>query len=258
MTRELIAGVVSSLLAVLFVESYLRLRRGLSKRSLRLALGRPSSVAVVASVFPAKVESSSVPLMGTHDAYAMAHILTAYRAVGVQPSLVSASVLPDGLDDDLVCIGGPIVNSLTRAHMDLFCAPFRRVDAEDDGVLKPPVYRCGEHEFVDTRDRAWGFIVKLTPQLTGRVHTTLLVWGSGAVGTSGASYFLAELHRALPRSRRESFFVAVPVQRAVGYKGVSTAIVDLSADVWPGGGLAPPAGQVEPVTERAGHHDPYV
>jgi hypothetical protein len=223
-TRDLVSGVISSLLVVLFVEGYLRLRRHYHRRSLREALGNPRSATVVASAFPVKSGPSTISLMATHDSYAMAHLLAAFYAIGVKPSVLSVAALPDGLDDDIVCIGGPAVNRLTKSHLSAFCPGF---DWAGD------VMRCGSHEFAESEDRSWGFLVRLAPRQTGRLHMTTLVWGIGALGTSGAAYFLAEIHRSLPRvAGTESFFVAVPIQRAVGYQGVSTATIDLSADVW--------------------------
>lgn len=233
MTRDLISGVISSLLVVLFVEVYLRLRARYRKRSLRVALGRSESATVVASVFPSEVGPNSVSLMGTHDAYAMAHILTAYRKIGVRPSLVSVSSLPEALDDNVVCIGGPYVNALTETHLSLFCPAFQLFHPTGKDVYNPVARRAGSCEFVESKERAWGFVVKLTPQLTGRLHTTILVWGLGAIGTSAAAYFLDELHRKLPTKGDNPFFIAIPIQRAVGYRGVSTTVRDISSEVWP-------------------------
>lgn len=224
---------ISSLLVVLFVEAYLRLRIRCHKRSLRAALGKARSATVVASVFPSKVGPNSVSLMGTHDAYAMSHILTAYRKIGVHPAIVSVLSLPDGLDDNVVCIGGPYVNALTEAHLSLFCPRFEQFSPVGEESFNPIGRRAGSCEFVESKEQAWGFIAKLSPGLTGRRFTTILVWGLGAIGTSAAAYFLSELHHLLPTRSGQSFIVAIPVQRAIGYRGVSTAIRDISDEVWP-------------------------
>ena len=61
---------------------------------------------------------------------------------------------------------------------------------------------------------------------------------SPVIGTSAAAYFLSELHPMLPTAGDQSFIVAVPVQRALGYRGVSTAVCDISDDVWPAVGAS--------------------
>jgi hypothetical protein len=135
-------------------------------------------------------------------------------------------------------MGGPYVNALTEAHLHQFCPAFQLFRPTGPEVFNATARRCGPHEFVETKDLAWGFVVKLAPRLTGRLHTTIPVWGLGAIGTSGAAYFLSDLHRKLP-VRNESFFIAIPIQRAIGYRGVSTSAVDISNDVWaPGAGTA--------------------
>jgi hypothetical protein len=103
---ELVSGVISSVLAVLLVELYLIVRRRLRHRSLRAVLNRPRRVTLVAPIFPHAAGLNTISLMGTHDAYAIAHILDAYRRLGGEPSVASAGRLSDGLDGDLVCIGG--------------------------------------------------------------------------------------------------------------------------------------------------------
>ncbi|MFC7548910.1 hypothetical protein [Plantactinospora sp. GCM10030261] len=171
--------------------------------------------------------------MGTHDAYAMAHILAAYRKIGVEPSVMSVQSLPDGLDNHLTCIGGHAVNRLTRAHLTLFCPRFVPFETSQEATGPRTGYRCGSDDFVDSEDRAWGFLVKLGPKLTGRLTSTILVWGLGPLGTSAAGYVLSDLHRRLPAENQDSYFIAIPVQTVIGYRGVSSDFLDLTTRVWP-------------------------
>jgi hypothetical protein len=108
--------------------------------------------------------------------------------------------------------------------------------AEDQNAVNRLAFRCGQHEFVDTEEQTWAFLVKLGPDRTGRRDTMILLWGLGAVGTAAAAYFLSEFPDKLPGRHGESFFVAIPVQRDLGYRGVSQSTVDLSSEAFVSGG----------------------
>lgn len=92
---------------------------------------------------PIKIDSNTLSLISTHSAYAMAHILEAYRSLS-------------------------IVNTITKSALVRYCSAF-------------------------------------------------------------------ELFK-LPGRHGESFFVAIPVQRDLGYRGVSQSAVDLSSEAFVSGG----------------------
>ena len=201
LATNLLAGILASLLAVAIIEAYHFARRHLEHRPLRLLLDGSRPVTVVVPVFPANVNRSVIgSLTGTYDAYATAHILEAYRRIGITPPFASVGNLPDDLSGDVVAIGGHHVNEVTKYNMQRFCPGFLVTSVEDKVA-----YQCGDEKLIETDSTTWAFIVRLDAYHTGRDGMTLLLWGYSAIGTAAAGFYVAQHADSLPAKRTRSF-----------------------------------------------------
>ena len=223
---SLLAGVASSLIAIGLIESYHFSKKYIDHRALRALLGSSRRATIIVPIFevPVQLDEEVVKsLTGTHDAYAIAHIVEAYRRIGVTSSFVSVGNLPEDLSGDVVAIGGHFTNKLTKYHMLRFFPGFTA--NWDD---RPVTFRCGNQELVETEFTTWAFIARLTSDIAGSVGNILLLWSLTGVGTASAGYYAAQYPERLPRNRNRSFMVAVAVQLPLGYRAVSPMPIDLS------------------------------
>ncbi len=232
MLLNLIGGIASSIVAVVLIEAYWLARRRYDKRSLRTVLGSTKSMVVVPA-FPGDADANTLSLLSTHDAYAMAHVLEAFRRIGGSPNFCSISRLPESIQGDLVCLGGDYVNSLTASYLSRYCPGFTKfVPAVEAGTSSMSAYRCGHHTFLDMPNVTWAFVVRLAPETTGLANAILLLWGQGAVGTAAAGLYVAEHAKQLGQFGKRSFFVAVAVQRQLGYRAIARQPIDLSPEAF--------------------------
>jgi len=233
-----VGGVVSSLVAVALVETYLRLRRAQERRHLARALGfRRTTCSIVPTRYDR--EPGSPPLTGARDAIALAYVLSACHDVRTEP-VVEWDDPMDGLfKSNLISIGSWSGNKLTAALMRQYCPGFVTHNAEAELTDFASIYyTCGPHRFVGDEDITHGFIVRLTTAQTGIPGSVTLVWGHYGVGTIAAAQMLTRNSALLrPFLDRGSFVVALAANRNLGYRAVSRNLLDISDHAF-----APPAG----------------
>jgi hypothetical protein len=230
---NLVGGIVSSLIAVVAVEGYLSLRNRLRERSLARTLGfSETSCTIVVSSH--SFQGDLAEIMGVLDAIAVGRALALCARVQVSAELVSSPQAPNGLiDSNIISIGGWSGNSVTGSLMSRYCPGFAIVNRDKEWTDFDSVYyECGERTFKDSQDTMHAFIVKLSPKMTGSEGTRLLIWGHHGVATISGMHYLDRSHKELSYKRNESFFVALQVDRTLGYSAVARSFVDLSADAF--------------------------
>lgn len=231
--EELIAGIASSVLAVLLVEIYLWLRRRYRHRALRWLVGA-DTVAVSTPVYPRAENAHPAGLLTTYDAIGLAHVLEACNRIGTMPVVTRSGESAENSPLDVVAIGGPSGNQVTATFLKAYCPGFEILTDPESGKLS---YRCGDRVFVHTDDETFAFIVRLSPKETGLPGTALIAWGHSAVATASAGYFLARYPKTLRKVGKGSFFVAISVRWVLGYRSFDTRPIDLTRAAF-----APPVG----------------
>lgn len=226
--EELIAGVVSSVLAVLLVEIYLWLRRRYRHRALRWLVGT-DTVSVITPVYPWAENAHPAGLLTTYDAIGLAHVLEACNRVGTVPVVTRSGESAENSPLDVVAIGGPSGNQVTSTFLKAYCPGFEVLTDSETGQLS---YRCGDRVFSRTDDETFAFIVRLSPRETGLPGTALIVWGHSAVATASAGYYLARYSQSLRKVGKGSFFVAISVRWVLGYRSFDTRPIDLTREAF--------------------------
>lgn len=227
LTANLIAGIVSSLLAVVLIEVYRLVRRRSDQRPLRKLLDHSRDILIIAPSYPVKVDEPTRSVLSIHDVYALTHVTEACRRIGATTRLTSSAQLPDDFSNEfVVAVAGPYSNEKTKLYLDSYCANFQTVEP---GRYSPG-FKCSEREFFedDGRGITWAYIVRLDPDVTGQKTTIILVWGTTALATASAAYYFAEHTRELAKFNKRSFFVALRINRNLGYRCVPTAPIDIS------------------------------
>lgn len=222
--EELVAGVVSSVLAVVLVEIYLWLRRRYRQRALRWLVGTDTA-AVITPVYPWAENSHPAGLLTTYDAIGLAHVLEACNRVGTVPVVSRSGDSAENAPLDVIAIGGPSGNQVTSTFLKAYCPGFEIITDPETGHLS---YRCGEHTFTRSDDETFAFIVRLSPRDTGLPGTALMVWGHSAVSTASAGYYVARYAPSLRKVGKGSFFVAISVRWVLGYRSFDTRPIDLT------------------------------
>ncbi|TQS40399.1 hypothetical protein [Cryptosporangium phraense] len=222
--EELIAGVVSSVLAVLLVEIYLAVRRRYRKRALRWLIGTETA-SVVTPVYPWAGQGHPSGLLTTYDAIGLAHVLEACNRLGTVPVITRSGESTENSPLDVIAIGGPSGNQVSATFLKAYCPGFEVLTDPDTGRLS---YRCGGRTFDRTDDETFAFIARLSPRDTGLPGTALIVWGHSAVATAAAGYFVARYPDVLRKVGKGSFFVAISVRYVLGYRSFDTRPIDLT------------------------------
>ncbi|MFI5960435.1 hypothetical protein [Cryptosporangium sp. NPDC051539] len=223
--EELVAGVVSSVLAVLLVEIYLAVRRRYRKRALRWLIGTETA-SVVTPVYPWAEQGHPSGLLTTYDAIGLAHVLEACNRLGTVPVVTRSGDSTENSPLDVIAIGGPSGNQVSATFLKAYCPGFEVLTDPETGRLS---YRCGGRVFERTDDETFAFLVRLSPHETGLPGTALVVWGHSAVATAAAGYFVARYPEALRKIGKGSFFVAISVRYVLGYRSFDTRPIDLTA-----------------------------
>ena len=226
---SLLAGVLSSIVAVLIVELYRRGREKYYHQAIRMVLDFTGSrCTIIAPAFPLESPSRS-GLITIHDATAIAYILEACSLIKCQAEVMASKRMDRDLAQNLVAIGGPWGNSVVAHFLRKYCARFIVRNLED---FQNAYSECTDRQFSDDEDTAYAFIVKLGPERTQLPGSVLLIWGHHGEGTSAAAYFLRQYPKTLSKLGKESFFVVISLNRALGYRSVSANILDISDDVF--------------------------
>lgn len=223
--EELVAGIVSSVLAVLLVEIYLAMRRRFRHRSLRWLIGS-ETCAVVTPIYPWVEKAHPAGLLTTYDAIGLAHVLEACNRIGTVPVVTRSGEAAENSPLDLIAIGGPSGNQVTATFLTAYCPGFQVIKDPETGMLS---YRCGDRTFQKTDDETFAFIARLSPKETGLPGSALIVWGHSAVATASAGYYLARYAGSLRKVGKGSFFVAISVRWVLGYRSFDTRPIDLTS-----------------------------
>ena len=239
--EELIAGVVSSVLAVLLVEVYVWFRRRFRQRSLRWLVGT-ETCAVVTPVYP--LAEHPAGLLTTYDAIGLAHVLEACNRVGTVAVVSRSGESTENAPLDVIAIGGPASNQVAATFLKAYCPGFEILGERENGSMS---YRCGDRTFDRTPDETFAFVVRLAPKETGLPGTALIAWGHSAVATASAGYYVARYASALRKVNKGSFFVAISVRWVLGYRSFDTRPIDLTAAAFAPPKAAPAPTPSEPV-----------
>lgn len=228
LTKNLIEGVLSSFIAVALTELYLAIRRQIRDRPLQRILGRANRIAIITPEFPSGTGDRVGSLMATHDSIALAHLLEACARAKKSSVLVSASRLPEDLPDVTISIGGPFSNPITSFYLKKYCSNLQAIVKES---YSEGFEVDGKERFVEDSDTTWSFIVRLDTSITARAGTVILAWGATAHATATAAYYLSNNTENLPW-QSGSFFVALSVDRKLGYRSVQRNPTDISSQVF--------------------------
>jgi hypothetical protein len=230
LTANLVAGIISSLFAVMLVEMYQLTRKSLTQRPLRKVFGSSGRRAILVPKFPG---SGPDNLLDTHDAIGLAHILSVLNRFRIDADVLSSERVPDEIPANLICIGGWSGNSTTAFFMQRYCPGFvTRGDKKEGGSYRTTYYEAGGKTFIDGDDDRWGFIVKLSPAYTGLSGTVLLLWGHDGIGTAAAAFFASQYASKLSKLNQDAFFVSILANKKLGYRSVQLTPIDISTDVF--------------------------
>jgi hypothetical protein len=240
-TINLIEGVLSSFIAVALIELYLAARKRIRDYPLRKILDRPDRIGLITPEFSIEVRERDRigPLMATHDAIALAHLLEACRKANASSALFSVSQLAEDLPRVTIAIGGPVSNAITSLHLRKYCVNFQPISKTGytegfeiqgsegrGGRPAVPVVR-----FSEDLETTWSFIIRLGGSMTGRSGTMILVWGATAHATATAAYYLVNNAKNLPW-KKDNFFAALSADRKLGYRSVQRNPIDVSSQVF--------------------------
>ncbi|MGH3935351.1 MAG: hypothetical protein ACRDS1_10320 [Pseudonocardiaceae bacterium] len=217
---------MSSLLAVVIIEVYRLARRWGDQRPLRKMLDSSKDIVIIVPSYPVKIDKPTRSVLSIHDVYALTHVTEACRRIGATTRLVSSAQLPDDFSNEfIVAVAGPYSNEKTKLYLNSYCATFQTI--ESDRYTRG--FKCSEREFSedDGRGITWAYIVRLDPDVTGQKTTMILVWGTTALATASAAYYFAEHTRELMKFNK-SFFVALRINRNLGYRCVPTTPINIS------------------------------
>lgn len=239
--EQLLAGVISSLLAVLLVEGYLGFRRRITHRSQRNVWQLPGpDASVVAPVFrSAQGATKQLDLQGgllsTYDALGIAHLLGAGQRVGLQLELHPYDRLPTAGLTSGISLGGPASNSITRDLLEQYFPGFKPIMIDINSRelftsqgLNISGWECGGARFEDDSRFGWAFVVRLCSDVSGTDGVMHFCFGLSDVGTAAAGYYLAEQSKQLEKLGSGSYFAAIRVQRSNGYRAVSSIAEDIT------------------------------
>jgi len=224
LTSSLIGGVISSLIAVAIVEIYRVARKKATLRSLRQLLSNARRVGIAMPDFPLVVDDRTGSLLSLHDAIALAHVLEASARIGAETVITSTSSLPDDLPRVLICIGGPYSNETTKTQLASYCPGFHSI-----GNSYTQGFASGGRKFLEDEDNSWAYIARLSIDVTEREGEIILLWGSTALATATAAYYFAKESKKLTDIGHSSIFVALSVNRHLGYRSIPAKPVDITS-----------------------------
>ena len=181
----------------------------------------------------AHVEPSKMRITGAYSAVGTAHMLELCRSIGTVSEIAFHNSIPPDLPPNLIAVGGPLGNSVTKFHLDRSCPGFQPYYDEDSFVYPdgrvPAGWDCGGQRFQNSDDEVVGFVVKLTSMLTRHNGVVHLVFGKSDIGTAAAAYYLSEYTRDIYVGHRDRpYFLAIKVSRVMGYRSISSEVVDLT------------------------------
>jgi hypothetical protein len=221
---SIIAGVVSSLLAVLAIEFAHAMHKRFDHRALRKVLHLRREVCIIST---AAVRSESRwELVAQREAHAYGYLANLALRLGVDPEIIDAKHPPENqAPTDEFCVGGPLTNIRTREILRRYIAPFEIVLTENaksatpdlDGRWVEGFSVSGYISRIDP-ERGFAFLGKLDTDADTTAH---VVFGITDVGVAAAAYYLHTHYRDLARLFGERpYFVALSYSLTFGFKSV--------------------------------------
>lgn len=236
---SIVAGVLSSLIAIGLVEVYRGLRQSFTHRSLKnvLRLHFPSCT-IVSPIFsnPGLPDQWSRTLVHYRDGYAFGHLFNLCQRVGVEASLIPHNKLSEYQElQDILCVGGPISNSVTSRYLRRNLPGVCVVDGEGQPSAewkRNGGFVIGSRTLLETDTDQYAFLAKITEAELGQQRTVHLLFGFGAMGTAAASYLwkhFSEIHKQKGKGR---YFIALKFLPPEGYKSVHIAYDDYTDEAF--------------------------
>ncbi|NYI07293.1 hypothetical protein [Allostreptomyces psammosilenae] len=139
------------------------------------------------------------------DVLALTALAVLARECGGRVVLQAHDAVRRGLGDKTeFCVGGPVANARSAAHLR-WRLPGLRVEEEPDRPTAPGVFRIGERTYRRGPDAAYVVLARLASPDDGTGapgHPVFLVCGQTAVTNQAGAQYLARHHRELARSVR--------------------------------------------------------
>jgi hypothetical protein len=231
---SLVAGVISSLIAIGLVELYRWLRKTFNHRVLKRVLQlHPAPCIIVAPIFnnPNIDSQLSDSLMHYRDAYAFGHLFSLCHRIGVEPSFVPYNKVSENEElPDIFCVGGPLSNKETSFYLSRYVRGLCMIDAS--GVPTKDWhqgghFRIGQKDLFETKSEQYAILTKITEMELGQERTVHLLFGYSAMATASASYYLwkhfANIHKYKGKHR---YCIAVKLVGGENYKSVQIGYED--------------------------------
>ncbi|HDD44712.1 MAG TPA: hypothetical protein ENG63_07630 [Candidatus Desulfofervidus auxilii] len=238
----ILAGVISSLLAVFLVESYLIVKRKIHRRRLKKVLSFHGQVChIIAPIYHQELKNG---LIHYRDAYAFSHLFELCHRLNVEGKLIPFHKISDVAEaDDLIVVGGPLSNKITSNYLRKYCPGFQLIYEKEASEFKelPAAanvryvtgFRCGKHVLMANDDEEYGILVKITEKELDQERTVHIVFGYSGIGTGAAAYFLWKYYGKLFKKFGENkYFIAMKVSRHESYKSISATYIDLTSDAF--------------------------
>ncbi len=169
------------------------------------------------------------------DVYALMELSALVRECGARATLTGHDEVRQGLGDKTeFCVGGPVGNRRTAAHLESWLPGVAFVDppAEAGHPVHTLLVGTREFRFLTSREEPG----QRTHALLARVHLregsrpVFLVAGQTAVSNHAAARYLAAHHRELAREHGRDGAFAV-VLRVVNARAYGPDVVEFEADV---------------------------
>jgi len=222
---SVIAGIVSSLLAVLVIEFARALRLRLDQRALRKVLGLHRDVCVISAA--AVRNEPRWGLVSQREAHAFAYIANLAFRLGVEPEIIDAknpSVSQEPTDE--FCVGGPLTNDRTREILKRYMTGFEIVLTENamaqtPDLAKPWVkgFKIDNHTTTLDAERGFAFLGKVQTDFGTTAH---VVFGIADLGVAAAAYYLHAHYGGIAQMFGDhEYFILLSYSVTFGYKSVT-------------------------------------
>ncbi|MFI7543833.1 hypothetical protein [Actinoplanes sp. NPDC049599] len=218
------------------------MRREAGRRKLRGVLafnGKPSHIVTATFNLPLHggvygaqpYELPPTPMIGADDLFASALAIEVSRRAGSDPLVTSATGVELGAN--AICIGGWSGNAVSDSLLRVYCRGFIVINRQNEFTNFDSIrYECGGSVFQDDKDTAHGFLVKLSPKMTGLDGPVFMLWGHHGIGTLASANYLSTHYGALYRLQRDSFFIVLRISKSLGYRASSNHFVDISQEAF--------------------------
>jgi len=236
----IVAGMISSILAVICVELYVRVGRQIHLRSLRRVLslkGKPTLI-----VAPIKNQDLAFHSISYKDAYAFGHLFDLCTRVASDAELAPFHKLSEiGNERNFLSVGGPLSNGFTQDELEKFVPGFALIpqdkandnkssDLDGDGLHKYiKGFSIGDHKIVIGEHDEPALLIKLTPELLDQDRLVHLIFGYSGHGTAAAAYYLWRYYKLIHDKFGDgAYCLVIKAQKGNTYKNVTKSFQDFT------------------------------